>query len=167
MHSQRYSQISVVKQYYALASSPICQGRGTLEKGHLVWEFLANPSPLSREYRLRILYKQGRTPSVYVDDPDLTELAQGENIPHVYQQKPTRLCLYLPGTGQWSAGKWIFQTIVPWTLLWLYYFEDWLATGEWKGGGKHPDLTNGKYREDADYRQEHPKTKSRPTGRNR
>jgi hypothetical protein len=38
----------------------------------------------------------------------------------------------------------ISDTIVPWAVLWLYYFEDWLATDEWKGGGKHPDLNNGK-----------------------
>lgn len=32
----------------------------------------------------------------------------------------------------------IDQTVVPWTALWLFYFEDWLASGEWKGGGQHP-----------------------------
>ena len=27
------------------------------------------------------------------------------------------------------------QTVVPWTSLWLFYFEDWLSSDEWKGGG--------------------------------
>jgi transposase InsO family protein len=31
------------------------------------------------------------------------------------------------------------QTIVPWTSLWLFYFEDWLSEGEWRGGGEHPE----------------------------
>ena len=32
----------------------------------------------------------------------------------------------------------IDQTIVPWTILWLFYFEEWLDSNEWKGGGVHP-----------------------------
>lgn len=31
------------------------------------------------------------------------------------------------------------QTIVPWTALWLYYFEQWLVSGDWHGGGQHPE----------------------------
>jgi hypothetical protein len=38
----------------------------------------------------------------------------------------------------------IDKTIVPWCYLWLFYFEDWLATGEWKGGGIHPETPDGK-----------------------
>lgn len=138
MRPRRYSKISVAKQYHALAASPLCHGTGTLGIGRFEWEFSAKPSPLSREYQLRIVYKQGCTPQVFVDSPDLTELAQGDNLPHVYQQQPTQLCLYLPGTGQWTAEKWIVKSIIPWAVLWLYYFEDWLVTREWKGGGKHP-----------------------------
>jgi hypothetical protein len=29
----------------------------------------------------------------------------------------------------------IAATIVPWLSLWLYYYEVWLATGAWEGGG--------------------------------
>ena len=29
-------------------------------------------------------------------------------------------------------------TIVPWCSEWLFYYELWLATGEWLGGGVHP-----------------------------
>jgi hypothetical protein len=28
-----------------------------------------------------------------------------------------------------------------WTYLWLWYFEDWLASGVWKGGCRHPQLS--------------------------
>jgi len=34
----------------------------------------------------------------------------------------------------------IAKTIIPWTSLWLYFFGDWLITGEWNGGGEHPKL---------------------------
>jgi len=29
-------------------------------------------------------------------------------------------------------------TIIPWTHLWLIYFEEWIVSDGWKGGGKHP-----------------------------
>lgn len=64
-------------------------------------------------------------------------LAGGRDLPHIYHD-PDRLCLYLPGTGQWDASKRLNLTIIPWTHLWLIYFEEWLVSDDWKGGGKHP-----------------------------
>jgi hypothetical protein len=72
-----------------------------------------------------------------VEAPDLEALAGGNDLPHVYRN-PTRLCLFLPGAGEWQPWMRVDQTIVPWSLLWLWYFEEWLATGDWKGGGIHP-----------------------------
>ena len=34
----------------------------------------------------------------------------------------------------------LFDTLIPWTAEWLWYFEDWLATGVWSGGGEHPRI---------------------------
>lgn len=110
----------------------------------LLWEFSARPTTLSREYRVRIAYYYEDVPKIYVIDPDLVSLSEGRHIPHVYEQKPTRLCLYLPGAGEWLPSMFIDKTIVPWSYLWLFYFEDWLATDEWKGGGIHPETPNGK-----------------------
>ena len=67
-------------------------------------------------------------------------LAGGRRIPHLYQQKPPRLCLYLPRTYEWQSWMRLDQTIVPWTALWLFYFEEWLASDDWKGGGMHPEI---------------------------
>jgi hypothetical protein len=64
-------------------------------------------------------------------------LACGRDLPHVYRN-PTRLCLYLPRTPEWQPWMRLDQTVVPWTSLWLFYFEDWLDSGEWKGGVMHP-----------------------------
>lgn len=71
-------------------------------------------------------------------DPDLHTLAGDRDLPHVYDQWPTRLCLYMPGTGEWTPHKLLVATIVPWSALWCLYFEDWLLTEEWNGGGEHP-----------------------------
>ena len=54
------------------------------------------------------------------------------------QQHPPRLCLYLPGKGEWTPAMRLDQTMVPWAILWLFYFEEWLGSNEWKGGGLHP-----------------------------
>jgi hypothetical protein len=45
----------------------------------------------------------------------------------------------MPRAGQWTPEKSIAATIVPWTILWLFYFEEWLLSNEWKGGGFHPE----------------------------
>lgn len=113
-----------------------------MRHGKLVWEFDARPTPLSRSYRLRICYRQGGTPEVFVLSPHLPTLAAGKALPHVYQQDPPRLCLYLPSGGEWSATMRISETFVPWSVLWLFYFEEWLVTGEWNGGGVHPKAKN-------------------------
>jgi hypothetical protein len=36
----------------------------------------------------------------------------------------------------------IDNTIVPWAILWLFYFEEWLWSDEWKGGGEHPVVSD-------------------------
>lgn len=120
-----------------LRANPIAQGAGKLSNNKLTWRFQAQPTPLSRTYDVRLEYASTGTPDVFVDGPDLQLLAEERSLPHIYHD-PTRLCLYMPGTGQWSPTKRLDQTIVPWTFIWLYYFEEWLESDEWKGGGKHP-----------------------------
>jgi hypothetical protein len=118
--------------------NPICVGDGSLFPGRLVWRFTCQPTPLWRKYTVEIAYAQGGVPEVTIVDPDLSALADGRRIPHVYSEAPMRLCLYLPRAHEWHAGLRIDETIVPWTYLWLDYFEEWLWSDEWKGGGVHP-----------------------------
>lgn len=131
--------LTTAQQHLSLQNTQLSAGTGMLRRERLRWQFDACPTPLGRTYHLRITYHLGSRPEVFVDDPDLTLLAAGRRLPHVYRQKPTRLCLYLPGTGEWSASMRIVDTIIPWSILWLFYFEDWLETNAWKGGGIHPD----------------------------
>jgi len=57
-------------------------------------------------------------------------------VPHTYIGDC--LCLYYPDYDEWTSAMYIAETIVPWISLWLMYYEAWLATGEWLGGGiKH------------------------------
>src|SRR5215211_685661 len=116
--------LTAMQQFVNLQINPICEGTGSVRLGKLTWEFAAQPDPLSRVYKVRIQYQQGNVPQVYVVDPDLVTLAEGRRLPHVYEQNPARLCLFLPGTGEWSAAKRISETIAPWIYLWLWYFEE-------------------------------------------
>lgn len=121
-----------------LRASPICPGHGSVRQGELTWVFEARPTPLGRTYSLLLRFRKLGFPEVFVLAPDLNALADGRYLPHVYSSKPIRLCLFYPKHQDWSATDSIADTIIPWTYLWLAYFEDWLLTDEWKGGGKHP-----------------------------
>ena len=132
--------LTASQQHINLQSNPLTAGGGVglLHAGALLWWFEATPSPLSRIYTLRIEYRQGVKPQVFVESPNLKLLADGRRLPHVYEQDPARLCLYLPMTYEWQSWMRIDNTIVPWAILWFFYFEEWLSSDEWKGGGEHP-----------------------------
>jgi hypothetical protein len=137
--------LSLPQQFLFLQKSKTAVGQGFQNPQSLEWHFVAQPTPLSRSYDVRLVLQKNGTPDVSVLEPNLSILAAGRELPHIYHH-PDRQCLYMPGTGQWDASKRLDLTIVPWTHLWLLYFEDWLATNEWKGGGKHP----GEEEEDED-----------------
>lgn len=48
------------------------------------------------------------------------------------------LCLYHPKYREFNGTDFLCDTIIPWTSLWLYYYEVWHLTDEWLGGGEHP-----------------------------
>jgi hypothetical protein len=133
----RRKALTAAQQFVNLRGNLICRGDGVLRAGQFTWRYSARPWPLSRDYDIRIEFKQGR-PEIFVDRPDLHVLAGGRRIPHLYQQKPPRLCLYLPKTYEWQSWMRLDQTVVPWATLWLFYFEEWLSSNDWRGGGMHP-----------------------------
>lgn len=130
--------LTAAQQFVNLRGNPISRGDGELSAGRLTWRYASTPFPLGRDYGIRIEFKQGGRPRIFVEYPDLHLLAGDRRIPHLYQQKPPRLCLWLPQTGEWQRWMRLDQTVVPWTSLWLFYFEEWLASDDWKGGGMHP-----------------------------
>ncbi|MEP0313202.1 hypothetical protein [Hyphomonas sp.] len=129
--------LSPAQQYLHLRTNPICRGEGKLDGAGLLWEYRVRPTPLSRQYLVRVTMKRDGTPHVAVIQPDLVALADGRPLPHVYS-KPTRLCLTLPKAREWTESMRIDQTIVPWVATWLFFFEEWLVSDDWKGGGEHP-----------------------------
>lgn len=108
--------------------------------GRLTCSGTLQPFAFNEIYQVRISYRVGTFPKVFVEKPSLKRRNPAEAIPHTYQGD--RPCLFLPGDStQWSSEKIIAQTIVPWLMMWLVYYEAWLSTGIWQGGGTHPNST--------------------------
>lgn len=111
--------------------------------GKLIISGIIKPTALSRKYTIKISYIIGNFPIVEIINPKLEECS--EKLPHVY--KDNNLCLFYPRNKEWTKYDYIADKIIPWTSLWLYYYEVWKVTGEWEGGGKHPQLNNKGKRE--------------------
>jgi hypothetical protein len=115
------------------------------------WEGALTPN--CRTYRIGIVYyptkfffKFGVISSPWVTvrvlSPEigLDPRGTGEPPPHIFREKDDRfsLCLYDGRMDEWSLDLRIADTIIPWAADWLFYFEAWLHSGVWTGGGAHP-----------------------------
>ena len=93
------------------------------------------PTATSDKYTFELEYKVPTRPHVRVIRPEL-RLAEGHTkLPHVFPGN--ELCLYM--SPEWRPDRRIDQFIIPWISLWLFFYEVWLASGEWLGGGHEPD----------------------------
>lgn len=104
-----------------------------LERKRLVATGVIRPHALAREYRVRIEYEPGKYPRAWVDDPPLRPRTKGGSIKHTYPGP--RPCLFHPPGREWTSAMQIADTILPWLMAWLFFYEVWHATGEWLGGG--------------------------------
>ncbi len=126
-------RLTLAKQLYSMKEK-YPQFAPSRKRAQVCWVGPLRPSALSRDYTVEIVLKEGISPRVRVLEPLLKQRSDGEPIPHVYPGN--HLCLHLP--GEWQPRMFISDSIVPWTLLWLLFYEYWRATGEWIGGGVHP-----------------------------
>lgn len=118
-----------------------------------LWEGKLSPSN-ARDYTVRVAYKTpilaenftiGRVqPQVRVTSPLLERHPDYEDgpIPHVYWDdedldRPI-LCLFSLEGREWGLDDLIAETTILWAARWLFFYEGWLATKKWKGGGRHP-----------------------------
>ena len=139
------SRISLIHQAGALRSyfpdSNITR-KGDIE---LTWVGTVTPSPLSSTYTLKLHYKYNDGAKVYVIDPKPLQLAESKKVlPHVYSTPEQQLCLYYPSDNEWNAGMYYVKTLIPWACEWLVHYECWVATGDWHGGGRHPETEEEK-----------------------
>jgi len=131
----------------------------TVQIGQSVtWEGLLAPD--KRQHLVRISYRVPLAienitvvdvqPRVQVIDPRLEWHPDYEEgpIPHVYRNEKDRslpyLCLFDPTAREWDVGDLIADTTVFWAWEWLYFYEGWLVTKRWHGGGRHLRKVAGK-----------------------
>lgn len=140
---KRSKELTMVQQHYSLKQA-FPDSNGSFRRNEsLVWEGFIQPTPLSPRYSVRIQYTMRQRPKVFVLSPKL-ETREGERLPHTFGGN--ELCLFMFKYYEWSSSRHLVGTIIPWTSLWLYYYEIWRSTGKWMGGGEHlegPKNING------------------------
>lgn len=108
----------------------------------LKWCGKIKPTALSEEYNILIKYSWGKSPESWVFGENLKKL-DSPDFPHNFKidkdKKKVRICLYHPKNDEWNPSQYISKTIIPWSVEWLYFYDVWLSTGKWYGGGIHPD----------------------------
>jgi hypothetical protein len=107
-----------------------------VRRGQLVGRGSMQPAPACETYLFSLSYRDGENPTVKIIDPPLRCRQDQSEIPHTYY--PDEPCLFRPGID-WSREQSLATTIIPWLAAWLFYYEMWHATGEWLGGGDHPE----------------------------
>ena len=107
------------------------------ETDRMIWRGNVRPTVMSETYLVEIDYRISEHPDVRVLCPELVRY-QDQSLPHVYPGD--LLCLYFPGAKhpEWTPAMWLSETILPWSALWLEFYEHWVVTGQWFGGGVHP-----------------------------
>lgn len=105
-------------------------------KNSITCKGLIKPTSRSLNYTFKLNYKVATRPKVKIVDPVLKRNFKNDKIPHVYPLN--ELCLYYPTYQEFNSTMLIADYIIPWISLWLYHYENWHITGEWKGGGIHP-----------------------------
>lgn len=129
--------ISLVVQLAHL-SRQYPDGQGALRKSRLFWNMEILPHVLAHRYKCRLEYSLNAYPDFYCLEPALTELAAGRPLPHVYSRdEPTSMCLFRRDYECWNDSMLLAKVVVPLAFYWLANFEEWLFSGEWRGGGTH------------------------------
>ena len=94
------------------------------------WFGQFQPTETAAVYTIKIVYQfaghRSRPPKVWVVSPTI----RGD-APHRYADDS--LCLHFPRDASWTPAEYISKTIVPWSALWLLFYEVWLDTDCWYG----------------------------------
>lgn len=131
----RNKSLSLVQQKMALIEL-YPEGICSINQGVLIWSGKIKPTTISREYNIKIMYKGFGRPKVLLVDKNIKGIDKVD-FPHHYgidkSNNTVDLCLYM--NNEFDDSKLIAIYIIPWIKEWLFYYELWLSTGEWMGGG--------------------------------
>lgn len=108
----------------------------TIKCGKVELLLSMKPTSVSREYKIKLTARQNRQRvDIFIMEPKVNQYENGKKVPHLYSDGS--LCLFYPKYNEWKYNDLWTETLIPWTSLWLYYYEVWQETGEWLGGGIH------------------------------
>lgn len=109
----------------------------SVRRGILIARGWVQPSPLSQRFRVQLNYRIDAAPKVWVREPRIVGFrGPHQPVPHVHDRDTDpRPCLYYPNGREWRSDRLLATTVLPWLLLWLSFYEVWLATGVWLGEG--------------------------------
>lgn len=99
----------------------------SLRNGEYIFIGDLQPTINSNIYTVKIHYRKYLDPKVYIINPPIAD-----DCPHLYPSDKT-LCLYNFEEFRWKEDYYITDYIIPWTCMWLYFYEIWLKTGKWYG----------------------------------
>jgi hypothetical protein len=99
----------------------------------LSWRGRLKPTWLCETYEVNLQYRLGSIAVVRVVSPEITKDLE-RALPHVYAGNA--LCLHLK--DDWGPHLHLVNTIIPWTVEWLFFYEIWRYTDKWCGTGDWP-----------------------------
>lgn len=109
---------------------------GEIKRGQAELTLFLRPTENSIEYTVKLYAKQGsKNVKLFVVKPKIKCYMNGKKVPHLYSDGS--LCLHYPNYNEWSYSDSWAATLIPWTSLWLFYYEIWTETNQWLGGGIH------------------------------
>lgn len=108
---------------------------GRIDHQGLTVEGWIRGNQLTARYRVRIEHRPGWWPRAVVLEPALERRHPDQPVAHT--NSPDEPCLFTKNRD-WHWGMYLGQTIVPWLMEWLVFYETWRYTGEWRGGGTLP-----------------------------
>lgn len=138
-------KITLPEQMFALRHA--FAGAECYISGHkkLIWKGTLRPSELSNSYSVILEYSLGHKPRVIVSGEGIKKL-DDPDFPHIFhrdrEKNEIEICLCYG--DEFASDMLIADTYIPWAIEWLYYYEIWLVTGEWCGGGIHPTTAKPK-----------------------
>ncbi|WP_319229965.1 hypothetical protein [Draconibacterium orientale] len=112
--------------------------RGKIEyRRILILEGEVRPTAVSPLYKVRISFEIGKNPFVKILSPELKLYPGKTSLPHVFSNPGSPLCLFQHDFN--NTEDLLADTIIKWITWWLAFYEIWAETGDWTGGGTHPD----------------------------
>jgi hypothetical protein len=123
----------------------------TLSDQYAIWTGWVRPAQTRYEIRIEFhlppllvldLPTLNYYPRVYVLEPRLVRQPGADQgpLPHVWYDKEyegePNLCLFRPSAADWNYSHSLAETTVPDACEWLYFYELWLVTKTWFGGGE-------------------------------